>query len=382
MRQTRRNFAKTALSGLFAAALLPKAAGAQAAQLSRAAPNRRQGKAAAKPQKLIIAHRGASGYLPEHTLEAKAMAYAQGADYLEQDLVMTKDNQLIVLHDHYLDRVSDVAERFPRRARADGRYYALDFTLAEVKELNFSEGFEIKNGEKIQSYPKRFPMGKSVFRIHSFAEELEFIQGLNYSTGRDVGIYPEIKAPWFHRQAGKDIAAAALEVLKRYGYRQKSDKIFLQCFDPHELQRLKTELLPKFGMDLPLVQLIAYTDWEETQEQKPDGAWQNYSYDWMFAPGAMEKIAVYADGIGPDYHMLVEQGSARGAVKITHMAQEAQQSGMVVHPYTIRADSLPDYAANAQELFDIVYQQAGADGAFTDFPDLAAEFLRARGEHG
>lgn len=103
--------------------------------------------------KLVIAHRGASGYLPEHTLPAKAMAYAQGADYLEQDLVMTKDDQLVVLHDHYLDRVTDVAERFPDRARKDGRYYAIDFTLAEIKSLKFSEGFELENGKKVQTFP-------------------------------------------------------------------------------------------------------------------------------------------------------------------------------------------------------------------------------------
>ncbi len=82
--------------------------------------------------KIVIAHRGASGYLPEHTLPAKAMAYAQGR-ITEQDLVMTKDDQLVVLHDHYLDRVTDVAERFPDRARKDGRYYAIDFTLAEIR---------------------------------------------------------------------------------------------------------------------------------------------------------------------------------------------------------------------------------------------------------
>lgn len=98
--------------------------------------------------KIVIAHRGASGYLPEHTLPAKAMAYAQGADYLEQDLVMTKDDQLVVLHDHYLDRVTDVAERFPDRARKDGRFYAIDFTLDEIRSLKFTEGFEIENGDR------------------------------------------------------------------------------------------------------------------------------------------------------------------------------------------------------------------------------------------
>ncbi|MCT7040174.1 glycerophosphodiester phosphodiesterase, partial [Salmonella enterica subsp. enterica serovar Pomona] len=109
------------------------------------------GSCAVAAEKVVIAHRGASGYLPEHTLPAKAMAYAQGADYLEQDLVMTKDDHLVVLHDHYLDRVTDVADRFPNRARKDGRYYAIDFTLDEIKSLKFTEGFDIENGKKVQT---------------------------------------------------------------------------------------------------------------------------------------------------------------------------------------------------------------------------------------
>ncbi len=128
------------------------------------------GAVAQAQEKIVIAHRGASGYLPEHTLPAKAMAYAQGADYLEQDLVMTKDDQLVVLHDHYLDRVTDVAKRFPNRARKDGRYYAIDFTLAEIKSLKFTEGFDIENGKQVQTYPGRFPMNKSDFRVHTFQE--------------------------------------------------------------------------------------------------------------------------------------------------------------------------------------------------------------------
>lgn len=177
---------------------------------------------ASSTDKIVIAHRGASGYLPEHTLPAKAMAYAQGADYLEQDLVLTKDNALIVLHDHYLDRVTDVAERFPQRARKDGRFYAIDFTLKEIKSLKFTEGFDIKDGKQVQSYPNRFPMWKSDFRIHTFQEEIEFIQGLNHSTGKNIGLYPEIKAPWFHHQEGKDIARETLAVLKQYGYTKKA----------------------------------------------------------------------------------------------------------------------------------------------------------------
>ncbi|MTH46449.1 glycerophosphodiester phosphodiesterase [Intestinirhabdus alba] len=329
-------------------------------------------------EKIVIAHRGASGYLPEHTLPAKAMAYAQGADYLEQDLVLTRDDRLIVLHDHYLDRVTDVAERFPDRARKDGRYYAIDFTLDEVKSLKFTEGFDIKNGTKVQTYPGRFPMGKSDFRIHTFEEEIEFVQGLNHATGKNIGIYPEIKAPWFHHQEGKDIAVKTLEVLKKYGYTGKQDKVFLQCFDVAELKRIKNVLQPKMGMDLNLVQLIAYTDWNETQQKQPDGSWVNYSYDWMFQPGAMKQVAEYADGIGPDYHMLIADSSKKGAINLTGMMQDARQNKLLVHPFTVRADQLPDYAADVTQLYDILYNQAGVDGLFTDFPDKAVQFLEKR----
>ncbi|CAH0293182.1 glycerophosphodiester phosphodiesterase [bacteria symbiont BFo1 of Frankliniella occidentalis] len=329
---------------------------------------------AASTAPIVIAHRGASGYLPEHSLPAKAMAYAQGADYLEQDLVMTKDDRLVVLHDHYLDRVTDVATRFPQRARADGRYYAIDFTLAEIKSLKFSEGFEIENGKKVQTFPGRFPMGKSDFRVHTFEEELEFIQGLNHSTGKNIGIYTEIKAPWFHRKEGKDISAKVLDVLKQYGYSGKDDKVYLQCFDYNEVKRIKTELEPQRAMNLKLVQLIAYTKWDETQEQQ-NGKWVNYSYDWMFKPGAMKTIAQYADGIGPDYHMLIADGSQRGDVRVTDMVKEAHLNKMVVHPYTVRADRLPPYVSDVDQLYDLLYHKAGVDGLFTDFPDKAVHFL-------
>lgn len=327
--------------------------------------------------KVVIAHRGASGYLPEHTLPAKAMAFAQGADYLEQDLVMTKDDQLVVLHDHYLDRVTDVADRFPDRARKDGRYYAIDFTLAEIKSLKFSEGFTVENGKKVQTFPGRFPMGKSDFRVRTFEEEIEFIQGLNHSTGKNVGLYPEIKAPWFHHQEGKDIATRVLEVLKKYGYTKKSDKIYLQCFDANELKRIRNELEPKMGMDLKLVQLIAYTKWNETEEQQPDGKWVNYSYDWMLEPGAMEKIAQYADGIGPDYHMLIADSSTNGHIIINGMVKEAHEHQLEVHPFTVRADQLPPYAKDVNELYDALYRQADVDGLFTDFPDKAVSYLHS-----
>ncbi|EKO3390231.1 glycerophosphodiester phosphodiesterase [Vibrio fluvialis] len=326
---------------------------------------------------LVIAHRGASGYLPEHTLEAKALAYGMKPDYIEQDVVMTKDDQLVVLHDHYLDRVTDVAERFPGRARADGRYYAIDFTLAEIKSLRVTEGFNIDDkGNKVAGFPDRFPMWKSTFTVPTFAEEIELIQGLNKSLGYDIGIYPEIKAPWFHRHEGKDISKAVLDVLKQYGYDSKEDKVYLQCFDANELKRIHDELLPSMKMDLNLVQLMAYTDWNETMTYQGEQA-TPYSYDWMFEPGGMKKVAQYADGIGPWKPMLVDDKSTKDNIIIKPLMGEAKAAGLVVHPYTFRADKgrIAPYAENFDGMLDVFYNQVKVDGLFTDFPDKAVSFL-------
>src|SRR5688572_10646319 len=152
--------------------------------------------------KLVIAHRGASGYLPEHTLEAKVMAFAQGADFVEQDVVMTQDDELIVFHDLTLERTTDVASRFPGRARPDGSYYVIDFTLAELRQLQVSEGFTLVAGVPVANFPARFPVMTSRFGIHTLQEELGLIEGLNRSTGKNVGIYTELKSPWFHHQHG------------------------------------------------------------------------------------------------------------------------------------------------------------------------------------
>lgn len=101
----------------------------------------------------------------------------------------------------------------------------------------------------------------------------------------------------------------------------------------------------------------------------------NYSYDWMFKPGAMKTIAESADGIGPDYTMLVAKGSTKDDIRLTEMVKEAHQAKMVVHPYTARADQLPEWADNVDQLYDVLYNQANVDGLFTDFPDKAVHFL-------
>lgn len=326
--------------------------------------------------KLIIAHRGASGYLPEHTLESKALAFGQGADYLEQDLVMTKDNHLVVIHDHFLDGLTDVAQKFPGRARADGKYYVPDFTLAEIRSLQMTENFKTENGKQVPVYPDRFPLWQGSFKIHTFEEELQFVRGLEKSSGKRIGIYPEIKAPWLHHQEGKDIARATLAMLKKYGYTQKSDPVYLQTFDFNELKRIKTELLPQMGMNVKLVQLVAYSDWGETQARQ-NGRWVNYDYDWMFKPGAMKEIARYADGVGPAWYMLLEEKQSRpGHIVATPMAADIQTTQLQLHPYTVRRETLPPYVRNIDEMYAALFEQAKADGIFTDFPDTLAQYLK------
>ncbi|CAH0536401.1 glycerophosphodiester phosphodiesterase [Vibrio marisflavi] len=333
----------------------------------------------AQAKQIVIAHRGASGYLPEHTMAAKAMAYAMKPDFIEQDVVMTKDDELVVLHDHYLDRVTDVAQKFPNRARPDGRYYAIDFTLEEIKSLNATEGFNLdKNGKQTQIFPERFPMWKSEFKVHTFAEEIELIQGLNKTLGYDIGIYPEIKAPWFHRSEGKDISLAVLKTLKEYGYTSKDSNVYLQCFDPIELKRIHDELLPHMHMDLKLVQLMAYNDWNETMIQE-NGQFVPYDYNWMFQPDGMEKVAKYADGIGPWKPMLVDDASTKENIIILPLVEATKKAGLKIHPYTFRSDEgrIPSYANSFDDMLDIFYNKVKVDGVFTDYPDKVVNFLHS-----
>lgn len=297
-------------------------------------------------QKIVVAHRGASGYLPEHTLEAKAMAHAMNADFIEQDLVLSKDDIPIVIHDIYLDNVTDVATKFLNRKRNDNRYYVIDFTFDELKTLRVTERFNPKTGE--QSYPNRFPKNKGNFKLHSLQEEIELIQGLNKSTSKNIGIYPEIKEPEFHRKEGKNLTEIVLKVLSDYGYKTKKDYCILQCFDAKELERIRKEL----QSELFLVQLIEFP--EETKQ--------------------LEHFATYADGIGPHYKQILSE-KVNGKFTFTSLVSDAHQLGLKVHPYTFRADSLDEFSS-FEEMMQTLLIDANIDGCFTDFPDLVVDFLK------
>ncbi|WDU60142.1 glycerophosphodiester phosphodiesterase [Pseudemcibacter aquimaris] len=317
--------------------------------------------------KKVIAHRGASGYVAEHTLAAKAMAYAMGVDYIEQDVVMTKDDHLVVLHDHYLDRVTDVQEKFPGRAREDGRYYVIDFTLDEIRRLDVTERYRIdKDGNKQAVFPDRFPLSKSRFKVHTLAEEIELIQGLNKSTGGDIGIYAEAKSPAFHLAVGKDLSRAMLQTFKDYGYDSKDAKAYYQTFEIDELKRVANEVLPSLNMDTRLVQLM--------------GAGEVNPYDEMTTDAGMEALSKYADGIGPSMFMITETKDRGKTFTKSDLVDLAHKYGMEVHPYTFRVDSfaIPGFAGSYEGLLELFLFDIGVDGVFTDFPDKTIDFIKGR----
>jgi glycerophosphoryl diester phosphodiesterase len=287
---------------------------------------------------VVIAHRGASGYLPEHTLPCKALAHGMGADFLEQDVVATRDGRLIVFHDLYLDRLTDVAQRFPGRARADGRSYCIDFSLAELRTLRVTERRR-KDGAGAR-YPDRFPAGSGHFTIHTLEEELEFIRGLNRSTGREAGVYAEIKNPDWHREHDIPLGDRLVATLGDFGYRERDDRFFIQCFSPGELRRVRAA----HGANLPLVQLL---------EEGADVGRE-----------ALSAIAEYANGIGPPISLAWPD---RGLVGMAHAL------GLLVHPYTFRADALPTGFTTFAGLVSTFIDDLGVDGLFTDFPDLVVQ---------
>ena len=294
--------------------------------------------------KIVIGHRGAAGYVPEETIAGYAFGYALGADYLEPDLVMTKDAQFICMHDIYLEPTTDVEQGFPNRRRSDGHWYAADFTLAEIKTLSVHERCK-SNGTPY--FPDRFPVGKSRFEVPTFTEMIDLVQGLNKSTGRDVGIYPELKRPSWHAAQGLPMGQALLDMLSNYGYAAAGAKIYIQSFEVASLQELRT-----LGTKIQLIQLVS-------------GSW---GYANMWTKEGLDTIAAYADGIGPS-KTIIE--------KNPDYVEWAHARGLVVHPYTFRKDQLAEKYPTLEAELNQFYFTYNVDGLFTDFVDIAAAILAA-----
>lgn len=292
------------------------------------------------------------------------MAHGMRADYIEQDIVLSKDDVPVVLHDTHLDTTTDVATRYPQRRREDGRYYALDFTLAELKQLRVKERFSPKTGERV--YPRRYPHTELGFRISTLQEELEMIAGMNQSTGYQAGIYPEIKSPSWHREQGHDISPIVLKLLREHGYEGKEKHCFLQCFELKEVQRLRGEL----GWKGQLIMLLGGSG-----KLGADGT----DYARLLRPEGLKELALLVDGIGPSIGSLLSGGSP-ATRKVSDLCQRAHEHGLKVHPYTLRMDELPKCVTSGQELMQLLFHEAQVDGLFTDFPDVAVTWLREQSQ--
>ena len=304
-----------------------------------------------KPE--VIAHRGASGYLPEHTLEAATLAFAQGADYVEQDLVLSRDLVPVVLHDIHLDTVTNVAALFPDRRRDDGRYYAFDFTLAELKTLTVHERRDL-DGRQV--FKGRY-QGEAEFKIATFEEQLELIAQLNRQFGKQVGFYPEIKSPAWHRAQGADISKIVLGILRQHKLDDAAKKIYVQCFDFTETQRLRTEL----NAQVKLIQLIGENSWGESSTD----------YTMLQTDDGLKQIAQVAEGIGPWIPHVIDPDSG----KPTDLVARAHAAGLAVHTYTFRVDALPD-GVDSEHLLSVLFGEIKIDGLFTDFTDVVRRLVQ------
>lgn len=309
----------------------------------------------------ITAHRGACGYLPEHTLEGKTMAYALGVDFIEQDVVFTKDNVLVVLHDHTLETTTDVAAKFPGRNRKDGSYYAIDFTLDEIKSLLVTERFDPKTGKAV--FEGRFPVSFTIdFRVPTLEEEILLIQGLNKSTGKNVGLYVEVKEPAFHEKEGKPIMEAVITMLDKYGYNKKDANCILQIFDFDAVKKSRA-----LGWEAPLAMLVDM----DGQMLVDDKA----VHKWLLTEEGVKEVSKYADIYAPWFSHLAVPSKDGKSHSIAPCLKWAREAGMAVHSWTHRTDKLAPGFATEEAMFDAMFKEMKLDGIFSDFPDHPIAYL-------
>lgn len=318
--------------------------------------------AAAAPL-LVIAHRGASGERPEHTLAAYERAIDAGADFIEPDLVATKDLVLIARHETELSDSTDVASRdeFADRKRTkdvEGRkvtgWFAEDFTLAEIRTLRAKERLPA-----IRPANARFD---GLYQVPTFEEIVALAKAKQAETGRIVGLYPELKHPtMLMEQAGIDMVDLLASALRKAGLETATDRVFVQVFEVAPLQRLNRLV------EVPLILLIG----------ADGGPYDEKNLRWsnMMTPSGLAEIAKYADGIGPHMdHVLGPDGTA------TRLVADAHAAGLKIHPWTLRKENVfmtpalqnpggPAAPGKVEEAVALL-KRAGVDGVFTDDPAL------------
>lgn len=323
---------------------------------------------AARP--IVIAHRGASGERPEHTLASYTLAIEQGADFIEPDLVMTKDGELVARHENEIGGTTDVASHpeFADRKRTkliDGEthtgWFTEDFTLAELKTLRAKERLPLlRRGNTAYD---------GQFAIPTLGEIIALAKEASAKTGRTIGIYPETKHPSYFASIGLPMEGKLVAQLKAAGWDGADAPVFIQSFEVNNLKALHAMTR------VPLIQLMA------AQGGPADGAAPSYAA--MASPEGLKGIAAYAAGIGPDKAMVVA-----GDGTVSPLVANAHAAGLKVHPWTFRAENffLPsglrtgiNPAGHGRLDEEIArYLAAGVDGFFTDYPYLGVE---ARDRH-
>jgi glycerophosphoryl diester phosphodiesterase len=318
---------------------------------------------------IVIAHRGASGERPEHTLMAYRLAIAQGADFIEPDLVVTNDGQLVCRHENEIGATTDVRTRPEFAARRlnktiDGQlvsgWFAEDFTLAELKTLRARERLPA-----LRPGSAKFD-GREA--IPTFHEMLDLVRAESRRLGRPIGVYPEMKHPAYLASVGLNIEPRLAAALKAGGLDSRTAAVFVQCFE--------TAPLKTFGSlsAARRVQLVSVAG------GPADRAGTRYSQ--MLTPAGLKEIAAYADGLGAEWPLIVPI-SQDGLGATTALVANAHAAGLVVHAWTVRAENtflpkaLQDGTAPAahghvEPLFRRLYA-AGVDGVFSDFPALAVK---------
>src|SRR5512139_3236767 len=348
---------------------------------------------------LIIGHRGASGYLPEHTLEAYQLAIDQGADVIEPDFISTGDGVLIARHDPNLAISTDVASRpeFADRKRVswlvDGEtqtgWFAHDFTLAEIKTL----------GATVTD-PERPQQDNGKFRIMTLQEIIDLAKAQSAKLGRSIAIYPETKNPSYHRDLGLPLEDKLIAALDAAGWNSRSAPVFLQSFEPGSLKEMRAK-----GLRRRRVQLIDGDDIDLKTGNIAYAMPLDRPYDWakagdsrlfaaMVTPAGLAEIKTYADGIGPWKPYIVPvKGRLDAAGRLvdvngdgkidlrdattqpaTSLVADAHKTGLFVHPFTFRNEKrrlASDYRGDPQAEY-LQFFRLGVDAVFADFPDTAS----------
>jgi glycerophosphoryl diester phosphodiesterase len=310
------------------------------------------------PTPLIIAHRGACGYRPEHTLAGYELAARLGADFLEPDLVSTRDGVLVARHEPEIGTTTDVA-RHPEFADRrttnpiDGvprtGWFVHDFTLTELRTLRAVERIPDVRPDNTR-FDGRYP-------IPTFDEILALAKRLTAELGRPVGVYPETKHPTYHAELGLPLEPTLVDTLRRAGLDRPDAAVFVQSFEVHNLRELRRT----HGLSVPLVQLV------DARGAPADGT--PATYRDMLPPDGLRQVAEYATAIGPD----------KSLVRDTTLVADAHAAGLAVHPWTFRAEPRFRPADEPTGITEILhYLTLGVDAVFTDNPDTA---VFARAEH-